>query len=185
MAAADPRTVEKIAVQLAINPTTDPPIDVFPHGGTALGMAADVIWRPNLRRGIIRGEEYGGEPVEVLLMAQTAVLGVLLRGGDNDAYSTIFDDTTVGASGVTGVDHPGTRRAGERGSDRTVALILSPFDTVNHRALLIYQAIPLLEETAELRFALKQEQVVPAIFMATRDSTDRIWSYRPLEDLSL
>lgn len=186
MSQAEQRTVQRIAARICANPTTSPPTDAFPHGGTALGMTQDLVWRPNLRRGLIRYEEYGAEVGDVIVSSESGVLGLLARGGDDDMLSRIFQDTTTGSvSRRTLIEYPGATRAGALGTDRSFALLVSPLDTKNHRAMYLPNAVPLLEETGELLFALRQEHVIPAIFLAVRDGSGPAYQYGFLEDITL
>lgn len=187
MAAGDPRSVLRITGSLVANPTnlTTPPA----FGGQVLGLTTDVVFKPGLRAQELRAEEYGGEPVELLVGSETAVLGALLRGADGDAWSTVFENSTVSTpSGSPRTDYPGTTRAGTYGSTRAIKLLYAPKNTEGHPALLIYKAIPLVEETAELAFSINREFGIPALFWSIRDTdgtNNRVYQLGRLEDLTL
>lgn len=184
MATADQREAMRIVGRLCSGPTDL--AAAFPHGGTALGMVTRATFRVGLRRRVHLGLEYGNEPIEVTRGGQTAVLGVLIRGYDNDMWSRIFTGTTAGAeTGKTVAAYPGSNRAGRLGSDDAVTLLYSPRDTEKHPALIIYRAVPLLEETAEMRFSMNEEFGVPGLFLGLRNASGSVWRMGRLEDLAL
>lgn len=186
MATAAPRTVVRAFGRLCKAPTTDPPTDAFPHGGTALGMSAEVIFRPQKAYAEVEAEEYGSEPVEVIEGRESAILGAILRGYDDDAISTIFPNTAVGAlSGRRVATYPGTVRSGALGSDRAVAILFSPADVEGTPAIYLPRAVPLVDESARLTYALKREHVVAVLFRAMRDTNGIVYRYGLLEDIAL
>ena len=87
MASANPRTTAKVFSRICINPT-DLSLD-FPHGGTALGMGAEIEFRPQHRDGLVTAQEFGGENIEVIEGAERAIVGAIMRGIDDDAFKGI------------------------------------------------------------------------------------------------
>jgi hypothetical protein len=184
MASAESGKVIRLGGRLCSGPT-DLSL-AFPHGGTALGMISEAIFQPNLQRAQITAEEFGGETVDVVVMAETVILGCLLRGVDSDAWTTVWEDTTAGSSsGEPVVDYPGSTRAGTLGSARAVKILYSPDDLQNDPAILLYSAIPILDETAELALSISQEMVVRVVFQGIRDGSGNVYQIGRLEDLTV
>lgn len=157
----------------------------FPHGGTALGLSAEVTFRPGLRGRSVRAEEFGGETIEVVYAGESAVLGALVRGWDADAVNRVWLNSTVGVSGERYVEYPGTTRAGTLGSARSVVLLFSPRDADRTPGVILYRALPLVDQAAALQFAFRRELVVAALFQGIRDATGRVYRAGRLEDLAL
>jgi hypothetical protein len=184
MALANSGDVLRVGGRLCSGPTDLSA--AFPHGGTALGMVSEVLFRPNLKRAEITAEEFGGEPVEVVVTSETCVFGCLLRGIDSDAWNLAFEDTTVGSgSGKPVVDYPGSTRAGALGSSRSAKILWSPDDIQSDPAILLYKAIPILDETAELALSISQEMVVRVVFQGIRDGSGNVYQIGRLEDLTV
>ena len=184
MALADPANSLRVAGRLCVGPT-----DIslpFPHGGTSLGVVADVVLRINQVLRPIDAEEFGGEIVDDLIGPQNPVVGFLLRGLENDAVEKLFPASVVG--GVTGdrvIREPGGLRAGRLASTNATKLLFSPRQTAIHPAAIFFNAYPLFEETAELRFTITDDIGFPMIFRATRDGTGRIYEIAKLADIVL
>ncbi len=179
MGTADATKVYRVPGKLAINPTNLGA--AFPHGGTALGVSTRVrieMTRPQI---MIKAEEFGSEVCEVVRGAETFILGAMLRQWDADVLAAIFPDTAT--TTINGL--PATTRAGTLASDNSAVLIFTPDNQTDHPAILLYKAIPLVEETAELRFGIVQELVLPVLWLALRDSSDRFYSIGKIGDLSL
>ena len=184
MGLADPGNVIRLGGRLCSGPTDL--AAAFPHGGTALGMVSEAVFRPNLKRAQITAEEFGDEPIEVIVTSETVVLGCLLRGVDADAWNTIWEDTTAGSSsGQPVVDYPGSTRVGNLASDRAVKLLYSPDDLQNDPGILLYSALPILDETAELALSISEEMVVRVVWQGIRDGSGNVYQIGRLEDLTL
>lgn len=184
MAISNPRQSRRIKGFLCADPTdlSTP----FPHGGTALGMVADILFQTRVLHAPVTAEEFGGEPVEWIGGGEVAVLGCIARGMDNDMLQKIFLNTTVGSSsGSRVVSNPGTKRAGSLRSSDSFVLLFSPKDTTRHRGILVYNAVPMLDESAELQLSINEEIGIACLFQGIRDSSDRIYSMARLEDLTL
>lgn len=158
----------------------------FPFGGTALGMASDVIWRPNQRRKEIRGEEYGGEITDLVKTGQSPQLGMFIRGFDPDMTLKIFEGSSVSTkTGKPKVDYPTDAAPGTLASSTGIVLLYAPDNVDEHPGILLYNALPLLEEVSEMRFSLKAEFGIPVLFYGIRDATNRVYQKQLMEDLVL
>ena len=184
MALADAGKVLRVGGRLCINPTNL--ATAFPHGGTALGMISEAVFQPGLKRYEVTAEEYGGEPIDLVITSETAVFGCLFRGMDFDAWGTIWEDTRNGkSSGQKVVNYPGAIRAGNLASDRSVTLLYSPDDVQSDPAILMYEACPILSETAELALAISEEMVVRVVFQGIRNASGNVYQIGLIEDLVL
>lgn len=144
---------------------------VFPHGGTALGLVRDVVWRRTEGRVLITAEEFGVEVVDAIYGGEVHVLALALRGWDDDGANLVFPNTELGTtSGRRGAIYPGPRAPGASRVADAVRLIFTPDDTANHQAVYFRAAIPLLAETLEVPLGRKgdQEVLLKCVFQATR-----------------
>jgi len=184
MATPDPTKIIHAPGELVLTPTDL--TDTVAAGGTLLGVVAEIIFRPNLLRRDLTAEEFGSEVLDIVEAGEQAVLAVLLRSFDGDAVSTVFKETSTGSgTGDTGIDYPGTLRAGTLGSARGVKLLFLPDSSDEVPAILLYNAIPLVAETAEVQLEMDSELTIPAIFHAARDGTGRVYQFKKMEDMVL
>ena len=142
----------------------------YPHGGTALGIIRSVAVEPGFHVYMIKAEEYASAVVEAVLLGESYVLSLIIRGIDDPTVKAMYPNTRVGA--VTGhrvIESPDPRsdtafRAGRRLSDRAVTLFFSPDDQTEGRAVLMHKAMPMLEEAAELSLTTKDEYELAAVW---------------------
>jgi len=179
----DVSQVLRVPGRLCINPTDL--ATAWPHGGTGLGVVGSIVLEPTSTYQRITAEEFGAEVVDVLDLGETWVLGALCRAwGDNTVLSTLFPSTATGASGDKVVNYPGSYRAGTLRSSASVKLCFTPRDNRNP-GLLLYKALPLVEEASRLRLGAFNELTIPVLFIGIRDSSARQISIGVLGDLSL
>jgi len=169
--------------RLAINPTNLS--TGFPHGGTAIGVCNKIRFIISQSNPKVRAEEFGGQAVEAVFIPSDIVLACNIRSKDNDAIETLFSSTATGASGNRVISWPGSTRAGMLQSSRAVSLIFTPENTLEHPAIIIYNALPLVSIASEMRLSILQESVFPAIFLGLRDGTSRVAQMGILGDLTL
>lgn len=192
MADHDLDDVLRVGGRLCINPT-DKTQD-FPHGGTALGVISDVVWKPIFKTeaSLAADDKFAGSAQEHYFLGEDGILGVELRQWHNDVINTIFPNTTLGTSGlriIGDADHSATPfRPGRRLSGRAVKLLFSPDDQDNHPAVLFPKAVPMLEETAELNLVVIDEYRLLVLFHALWDTSTtppRLYRWGKLGDLTL
>lgn len=161
----------------------------FPHGGTALGIMKMPIIRPFKTYHKITAEEFGSEVVDIIDGGESWVLGAILRTFDKDAISKLFAVTGAGSqTQETYIQHPdtsGTIRAGTLMSTKGIKLLFSPEDTERHPFALFYNAIPLIEETAEMNFEISVDWSIAVLFAAIRDSNGKSVAIGFKGDISL
>lgn len=188
MALADPRNIRRFRGRLTFNPT-DLTI-AFPHGGTELGLIRDSIFRFGIATEEIRAEEWGNVPTEYVYAGSSALLAVILREFDNDALETIFPDTPTGAASgdeiIRGaVSGTGVTLGGTLLSTQSGVLVVSPEAPEKQEFLVLYNAIAMPEETAELQYSAGDEIGMAVVFRAAPDATFRMWNVGKRRDVSL
>lgn len=181
---ADPANSLQVPGRLVAAPT-DLSV-VFPHGGTDLGLAAATAFRFNHAQRPITAEEYGGEIVEIVEGGEAAVLVTVLRGISDAAVEKVFPHTVTGGdTGEKIVRYPGTRVPGTLASVRKFKLLFAPEDTTNHPGVLLYNVLPLVDDSAELQMVIGGELGLPVVFFCTRDATNRVYEVAKLSDMTL
>ena len=188
MATGNPRNIRRFRGRLAWNPTDL--TAAFPHGGTELGLVRDLIFRFGIETEEIRAEEWGNIPTEYVYKGSSAFLAAFLREFDNDAIGTIFPDAPKGSA--TGdqiirgaASGAGVTFGGVLLSTVSGVLVVSPDSPERQEFLLLYNAFPMPEETAELQISAGAEVGMAVVFRACPDSTDRMWNIGKRRDLSL
>jgi hypothetical protein len=160
----------------------------YPYGGTELGLTTAMIFKPGIQSRQHGAEEFGGAIVESTYVGEVATFCCALRGFDADALARVFPNVVTGAAtGKTGVSASagGANLPGYRMSGKAFKLLWVPDDTVENHGLLIYNAIPGVEETAELALSISEEFGIPVFFMASPDASKRLYQMAAFDDLAL
>lgn len=159
----------------------------YPHGGTELGYAREITLIPSQVTTFIRGEEFGQTIVEAIEGGRSWVLGANLRGWDDDAIDTFFPGTALGTT--TGrryiTETTTSPQPGALLSSRAIELLFVPDDTDNYPIILFRRALPLVEEAAELAFALRSEFTIPVMFIAIPDTDGKIIDIGWKQDITI
>lgn len=185
MASPDINAVLHVPGRLCVNPTSL--ATAWPHGGTGLGLVGDVVVKPGQASEHLHEESFGVETIDVLDLGEAWTLAATLRSFDSDAVAAVFPATVTGTtSGKTGVAYPGASyRAGTLRSSNSVSLLFTPDDPGRHDFVYFPRAVPLVDEAAELQRQIAKEQVVAVMFVAIRDSSNRVCLIQRKEDLTL
>ena len=186
MSTPDVRTVLKVQGRLCWNPTDLS--GTYPFGGTALGLTRNKSLRLRASHHVVRAEEYGGAAVGALYAAQEAVFVAMLAAWDGDALSTIAQDSGAGATTgrrVVRLRHTTDgSRAGELVSGNEGILYFAP-DADTYPGILFRAALPMLEEDGTWPMHLGEEFGIPAIFLATPDTSGNVYEIGLRQDLTL
>ena len=188
MSELQPSDIIHIPGRLIADPFDLSPASAPNFGGTPLGNVAEIVIRVTHFQEALRGEEFASEIIDVVEGADDIAVGAFLRGFDRDAITRIFSDATVSTlTGKPQIELPGVSKRGSFGSDNSFVLLFAPENFEEHPALLMYNAIPLVEETIQLSFSfdLSKEFGIPVLFQGIRDSSNRIAHLKLLEDLAL
>lgn len=187
MSTTDPRKVLRAPGEICFGPTSTS--TAFPHGGTSLGSVRGISFRPNMRSRPVIAEEFFGRPVDHIYAGDAAILVVILRSWDADAVGTLFPGGGTGTttSRATWEVQSSISPVGALRSSQARAVMFSPRDTDEHPVFYMPRAIPLVEETADLRASLTEEMGLPLVFHAIPggDETGRVFWAGMLRDLTL
>jgi len=159
----------------------------YPYGGTDLGRTINKSFQVGRRQRRITAEEYGGELAGAIITGTSGVLAAMSVGYQDNAWDLVFDSTTGASSGKPVYDPSGQAGTRVQGG----VLLFVPDDVANHRALILYNAIPLVEESAQLALRVRDRVALAMVFEAARVSdTDsandnKSWGLGLIEDLSL
>lgn len=194
MAADDARRIQRIPGRLAFG--CSDLTAVWPHGGTGLGATKAVLFQIVSASYPVTAEAFGGEPVEYIESGVVVGLGCTLRTFEDDAVDLLFRNTAAGTQTQRQViSEPGTVRAGNWMSGRGVLLVFTPegmtqaqsatAPDVDAPMLVIYRAIPMIDETASLDLERGQEFGIRVMFRGIRDSSGRVYKMGPRADISI
>jgi hypothetical protein len=180
----DPASSLRVPGRLAADPTN---LGIaYPHGGADLGLVRAIVFRPGFLSERLPFEEFGGKIGEVLHGGQTPRLGVVLVGFTDALTQRVFPETVVGGTqGKRGIRSTSATNAGRLGSAGGFKLLFSPRDTANHPALVLYNAVPLVEDVAEVALNTEENTGIAVVFEALRDATGRDWLLQRLQDIAL
>jgi hypothetical protein len=163
-----------------------------PYGGTAIGEVRNRIFRPGVKVHKVAAEEWGGQTCEVLYGATVAVFGCVLRSWDADALRIVFPCSEDGASGEALVlyqpaaDDDDTFRPGRAlASSYGVPLTFVPRAPAAHSFVHLYNAVPAVEETAELQFGVSREIGLAVMWHGLPDDQGRVFAQGRREDITL
>jgi hypothetical protein len=182
MATADISEALRVPGRLIKNPTDL--TAARPGGGTDLGEVADIVFLVGQKHGVIVAEEFGGQVVEDVMAGESAVLTAVLRQFDEDALGSVFPNAAAGsvtgkrkieyAPGKTsgGYKLPGTMR-----STLAFKLVFWPDDVLRHRFLVLYKAMPMVDESAKLQFHMNAEVGIPVVFQGIPDTANSYRTY--------
>lgn len=160
----------------------------FPHGGKALGLTRAAVFRYGIRTAAVEAEEFGMVATEVVLSGFSAVLAAILRDFDDEFLSRVFPQTVVGGTSGRRLlqgDLAGSTPPGSLLSSKSFKLLFSPLDQERSPFVLLYNALPLVEETAELQLSAAQEGELAAMFLAAANTNKRVYQVGRRADLDL
>ena len=163
-----------------------------PFGGVCLGYVKDLEFRFQRRTQIVTAEEWGGQAVDQIDLGESAVIAGILRGVDPDAINKVFANTAAGTTSgervVKGAVN-GTNRAGYSLYNKAFKLLFAPDDTDRGQFIVVYKAIPLVDEAAAMQTRLDAELGIAVAFWGVPDTgtgtTKAVYQIGRREDLSL
>ena len=194
MGALDVRTIRRVPGRLAYGCTDL--TAAWPHGGTGLGAVRGIMLRRYSASFPVTIEAYGGIPVEYLEAGEAWGIAARVRTDDDDAISTLFPNTAVGTTTQHRVvSAPGTVKAGAWASAREVVLVFTPEGATHAQSatapdveapfVILYRALPMLAEQAEIAFHRTDDLGIPALFMGIPHSTKGTLKWGRRRDLTL
>ncbi len=186
MSAPNVRNILRMPGRLVKNPTNL--AADYPHGGTELGVVRDIVWKIGTKTEDLIAEEFG-TPVSVIVTQEIAVVACVLRSWDNDMITSVFRNIQTSVQGDVGikgaVNGSGINRTGYDMVNKGMKLLFSPIAVDHHRHLLLYNAVPMTDESAELQMSIAEEFGMSLMFKALPDSNGRTLAADLRDNLSL
>lgn len=187
MASNDTGSLVFAGASISINPTDLLNGSAPAWGGTALSLAKNVVVKISRKVKFIREEPFGPMPFTGIDLGESVAVVGGFRTYDPDVVQKVFASTGTGAStGARQIVYPNgnTYRTGGLISDLGIKLLITPDDVDNQRFFYLYNAVPLLEEDAQLPFQRDEEWVIPFRFIGLPDASNRTYAYGFREDLN-
>ena len=184
MATGNAARIIRAPGRVIVNPTLDFNDYPYPYGGVEIGRTTGVVLRP-LGSSFRVECEARGETTDVLESDNRYVLGMVIRGKDDDAVELLLSDGySEGAISQHAVwSAPGISTPGESGWTRSVSIVYVPDDPVRVDAVMVYAGIPGWADGAEVTFSRGEEVVIPLAVECLSDGQDRIVAVGRLADL--
>ena len=179
MAAPSGNAAVRVSGQLFHTPTASDLTNAA-NQGTPIGLVDRVQFEPRfLTRGLVLEET--NRVHKLLYCGQRPRLAFSLESFDVDALALLFP--TVMTTGLKGP----RLKAGDDpvGTAISAKKILFVPEKSSHPALLLYAALPLLEETAEARMTAVNPLTFPAIFEAGENANGWVYQWNSLANLVL
>lgn len=160
-----------------------------PYGGTYLGTTRDQEFIPSpILRPIFN--QVWGSYSDVIYCGEKVLLKAVVRYMDADMLLTaMFKSVSTGSSGTGFRFRPGgttaNTRAGTKLSGSSGKLMLAARAPNSHPSIIIYNAVPAMDEAAKLQFSLGEEFGLAVAFYGTPDSSGRVYDVNRLNNLVL
>ncbi|HLG42487.1 MAG TPA: hypothetical protein VI643_03900 [Planctomycetota bacterium] len=160
----------------------------FPHGGTALGFAREVVFEPRVQVARSKAEEWGGTTSRVYYTGEEPRLACVFREVlDADMLSAMFPNIVSGSFGTSYIEYsPAAAGQNDPGYDlnaKAVKLVFSPYSPDYHPFVILYHAFPAIDETTKLNLGLNAEIGVGAVWWAGVDSAGRCYKVGRRQEL--
>ena len=160
----------RVPGRLCADPTA---IGTFPHGGVDLGEALRIEFQPQQSTRKMPGEDYGGESLDRIIRFQQGNLVCVMRGFPTEMMKRVWPGSSgSGATAVVRYPGPAAADRGHLASTRSLKLLFSPQDTVNHTGLIFFEAIVLFDETSAMQLMVTEEMGMAVVFEALRRTSD-------------
>lgn len=186
MAAPSSGSVQRIPSRLIWNPNNLGA--AVPYGGTYLGTCRDLEFTPQPQLRPI-WDETSGSVIDTIYCGEKVLFKTVVRYPDADMISTVAPKSISGTSGYHWLFRPmGTTsntRAGTSLGTRSGVLLIASRAPLAHPCLLIYNAVPAIDETTKLQMSLGEEYGLACCFYGTPDSSGRVYDTGFLADLAL
>lgn len=187
MGAANVREILLVPGSLIAAPTDL--TTAHPHGGTELGLVRNIVLEfgfkgvpiPAVEWGTVSDVIYGGEDV---------LLSCVIRSFDDDMVTKIFPNTAEGSTSQHRLVtfFPGDNNKNRPGyllSNKAFKLFFSPDSVDQHNGILLYNALPMLANTARMDLGRNREIGIDVVFQATPDGSGQSYAIGRRQDISL
>lgn len=193
MATQNPESVMRVPARLCKSPTNL--ALPYPHGGTALGIVAQIAFKPNMLFVDVTAEEFGGTLVDRIYAGEEPILSCTLRGWDSDALGAILPNTSFAIRGDGRVSqdvkiryepiNSALKKPGYLMSGVSFKLLVSPIAYDFHPGIIFYNVAPASDADAEILFKDGSEFVIRVDFACLPDASGRSYNIGKLIDLEL
>lgn len=160
----------------------------FPYGGTSLGDYSQIAWQVEGNAVDITFQEQGplvGNTLENIFGVR--VVAKLVEW-NSAALAKIFPSAMITTGATTGYPlmtlSTGSMLA-KIGTDRAAKILLAPDHPDREPALLMYNAVAMVRQVANVSHSLAEEWGFPAIWKALPDSAGNIYQYGMLRDMTV
>lgn len=185
MAAPNPVNIARVPGRVILTPTNLSA--AYPYGGTELGITRDQAFMPRALYHEEQAEEWGGATSRVLYCGMRARFAAVFRTIDADVQTHIFPENAAGTTSGERVVVPDvndtTYRAGRALSGSVVLFAPTAINTQN--ALLLYNAVPMLDDSIRLQLSIKAEMAAAVLWTCMPDANGRTFGWAKLAELSL
>lgn len=172
--------------RLVANPTTSFLTTPFPYGGTYLGLVSGFSIIVLGEKFLVWSESYG--TIGDVLQEDTRYEAMcLIRGWTDDAISELFaaaEQTTGSVSKHKVLSRPAVT-PGTSVYGTAIKIVYVPDNPKDVPAVMMYAALPDLEENERITWARNEELGMPIKFMCLLDGSGRSLKIGPLVDLPL
>lgn len=172
--------------RVVANPTTSFLTTAFPYGGTSLGLVTGFSIIPRGQKFVVWSESYGA--VGDILQEDTQYDAMcMVRGWTDDAISILFAASEITTGSVSGhkiISRP-TVTPGTSVYGTAIKVVYVPDNPKDVPAVILYAALPDLEEGESITWARSSELGMPIRFVCLLDGTGRMLKIGRLVDLPL
>ena len=187
MAAPSSASIIRVPGRLIANPTNLGAAE--PYGGTYLGTCRDQEFIPEPVLRPIWNQVWGAYS-DVIYGGERAVFKAVVRYPDADMLLTaMFKPVSPGSSGAGFRFRPGgttaNTRAGTALSTGSLKLMFAARAPNAHPSIIVYNAIPALDEAARLQLSFGEEFGLAVAFYGSPDSSGRVYELGRLNNLTL
>lgn len=187
MAAPSSSSIQRVPGTLIWNPTNLGAAE--PYGGTYLGTTRDKEFTPQPVLRPIWNQVWGAYS-DVIYCGEKVIFRAVLRYPDADGIAAVAPKSiSPGSSGVHWLFRPGgttaNTRAGTALSSKSGKLMFAARAPNSHDSLIIYKALPAIDEAAKLQYSLGEEYGLAVVFYGVPDANGRVYDTGRLNNLVL
>ena len=143
--------------------------------GTLMGLLRDMVFEPRAAKRMIHAEEWAVNTDGVYIGEKPIFKGVL-RYPDSDAIANIIP------AGAFSFAYNQTFRPGSLLSTKAGVMLFTPTYS-GHPAVKFYNAIPMIDEAAQLQHSMGEEWGLAVVFEGTPDGSGRVYADGPVGGL--
>ncbi len=214
MATSNPKNMRRLKGRLVVSKPGKDASDfdltaAYPHGGNELGLCRSAAFIWGIKYAPIQCEEFGGLATEFMYLSESAVLSAVLREYDDDMVKTVFHSANEGMDSSGGSDDGkkvtvsgkpviraglsnkvvssgiGNTYPGQLLTAQHKSILFVPDDAENHEFLLIYNAMPMVQEASDMKMTAAEWSEVGVVFHAIPDSVGKLYEFGRITDIPI